>query len=150
MYFNVCNNVAINHKYCVIFPNNLLTLHSLCMKNCQVTLWFYQEPNGLGSWTYATDFHGNKCGGGGICNHVSCSANRQFFSLVASMLCFPTKKTPLNQTKPACQIYSGGQETVLTWPCLYQTGNKQGRARWYNSDVNPAGDHAGPIQVKLF
>lgn len=105
---------------------------------------FYQGPNELGYWTYATDFHGNKSGG--ICNHVSSSANK--------LDVFPCRLDALlkikKETKPACQIYSVGLVTVLTRPRLYQTASGRGWTRWNDSDINTASDHAGRIQVEPF
>lgn len=83
-------------------------------------------------------------------NHVSCSANRLFFPCCTNALLSNNKKAPLYQTKPACQVYSGGQEAVLTRPRLYQTGNMQGRTPSNTPDINMASDNSGRKQVEPF
>lgn len=90
--FNGCNIVTINYECCVVFPKQLAnTAFSVYEKlPGYIVVLSREEPNGLGYWTYATDFHGNKCGA--VCNQVSCSANRQCFPLLHQCSAFQQKK----------------------------------------------------------
>lgn len=82
--------------------------------------------------------------------HVRFKANRLFFFLPHRCSVFQRK--PHCETKHACQIYPGGSGTVLTLPCLHQTG-KPGRTCWNNSDINTATEHwlnpSGPVLIQL-